>query len=181
MLAGVAAGVAETLDADPSLVRIAWALLAILTGGIAFVVYIVMAIVVPEAPPDWAPYPPPVGSPPADTTEGDTAGAASAAGVAGAAGPATGAPGPGPAGAPPPSYWTSSREARRAARRARRDAREPGRGGLVVGLVLIVIGGAFLLREFVPWFDWRVWWPAGLIALGALFLVFALRPDRPAE
>ena len=33
MLAGVAAGVAETLDADPSLVRIAWALLAILTGG----------------------------------------------------------------------------------------------------------------------------------------------------
>ena len=47
--------------------------------------------------------------------------------------------------------------------------------------VLIVIGGAFLLREFVPWFDWRVWWPAGLIALGALFLVFALRPDRPAE
>ena len=35
MLAGVAAGVAETLDADPSLVRIVWALLAIFTGGIA--------------------------------------------------------------------------------------------------------------------------------------------------
>ncbi len=50
MLAGVAAGVAETLDADPSLVRILWAMLAIFTGGIAFVVYIVMAIVVPEAP-----------------------------------------------------------------------------------------------------------------------------------
>ncbi len=49
MLAGVAAGVAETLDADPSLVRILWALLAILTGGVAILVYIVMAIVVPEA------------------------------------------------------------------------------------------------------------------------------------
>ena len=49
MLAGVAGGVAEMLDADPSIVRIAWALLAILTGGIALVVYIVMAIVVPEA------------------------------------------------------------------------------------------------------------------------------------
>jgi phage shock protein PspC (stress-responsive transcriptional regulator) len=50
MLAGVAAGVAQALDADPSIVRVAWALLAILTGGIAFVVYIVMAIVVPEDP-----------------------------------------------------------------------------------------------------------------------------------
>ena len=50
MLAGVAAGVADYLDIDPSLIRIIWALLAILTGGIALVVYIVMAIVVPEAP-----------------------------------------------------------------------------------------------------------------------------------
>jgi phage shock protein C len=53
MLAGVAAGVAEALDADPSLVRIAWALLTIFTGGIAFLVYVVMAIVVPIAPPGY--------------------------------------------------------------------------------------------------------------------------------
>ena len=50
MLTGVAGGVAETLDADPSLIRIVWALLVILTGGIALIVYIVMAIVVPERP-----------------------------------------------------------------------------------------------------------------------------------
>ena len=48
MLAGVAGGLAELWDADPSLVRILWALLVPLTGGIALVVYIVMAIVVPE-------------------------------------------------------------------------------------------------------------------------------------
>ena len=47
MLAGVAGGVAEMLDADPSIIRIAWVLLIFLTGGIALVVYIVMAIVVP--------------------------------------------------------------------------------------------------------------------------------------
>jgi phage shock protein PspC (stress-responsive transcriptional regulator) len=174
MLAGVAAGVAETLDADPSLVRIAWALLAIFTGGIAVVVYIVMAIVVPEAPDDWRPAAAP-SAPPASSgapTEFDAPGAAAAA---------PGPPGSTPAGTPTPSYWAGSREERRAARRARRDAREPGRGGLVIGLVLVVIGGVFLLREFVPWFDWHVWWPVGLIVVGALFLIFALRPDRPAE
>ena len=48
MLAGVAGGLAETWGADPSLVRIIWALLVIFTGGIALLVYIVMAIVVPE-------------------------------------------------------------------------------------------------------------------------------------
>ena len=35
MLAGVAGGLAEMWDADPSLVRIIWALLVIFTGGIA--------------------------------------------------------------------------------------------------------------------------------------------------
>ena len=50
MLAGVAGGVAERLDADPSIIRVVWALLIILTGGLALVAYVVMAIVVPEAP-----------------------------------------------------------------------------------------------------------------------------------
>jgi phage shock protein C len=48
MLAGVAGGLAEMWGADPSLVRVLWALLVIFTGGIALIVYIVMAIVVPD-------------------------------------------------------------------------------------------------------------------------------------
>ena len=48
MLAGVAGGLAEMWGADPSLVRIIWALLVVFTGGVALLVYIVMAIVVPE-------------------------------------------------------------------------------------------------------------------------------------
>ena len=38
MLAGVAGGLAEMWDADPSLVRIVWALLVFVTGGFAFLV-----------------------------------------------------------------------------------------------------------------------------------------------
>ena len=51
MLAGVAGGLAEMWGADPSLVRIIWALLVVFTGGVALLVYIVMAIVVPEQSP----------------------------------------------------------------------------------------------------------------------------------
>ena len=50
MLAGVAGGLAELWGADPSLVRVIWALLVVFTGGVALIVYIVMALVVPEEP-----------------------------------------------------------------------------------------------------------------------------------
>ncbi len=177
MLAGVAAGVADALDADPSIVRVAWVLLAILTGGIAFVVYIVMAIVVPEGP---------GGATSADRSWGPAAGAGFAGGAAsapGGASPPDPQSAPGDAGStvtPPTTAWVHDRETRRAEGRARRAAGDPGRGGLVAGLVLIVIGGFFLIREFVPWFDWQLWWPIGLIGLGLLLLVFALRPGRPS-
>ena len=85
-----------------------------------------------------------------------------------------------PSGAPP-TYWTDERETRRAARRARRASGQPGRSGLVAGAILIVIGAFFLVREFVPWFDWNLWWPIGLIGLGALLLIVALSPGRSSD
>jgi phage shock protein PspC (stress-responsive transcriptional regulator) len=50
ILGGVAAGLADYLNADPALVRIAWAILVPLTGGAALVAYIVAWVVVPEEP-----------------------------------------------------------------------------------------------------------------------------------
>lgn len=47
---GVAGGVAEWLRIDPSLVRVAWVVLALLTAGMAALVYLVMWAVVPEEP-----------------------------------------------------------------------------------------------------------------------------------
>jgi phage shock protein C len=109
MLAGVAGGLAEHWDADPSLIRILWALLIILTGGIALVVYIVMAIVVPED---------------LDFPVGTTASAAVSPSMASPV-PAEAAP----AGVPPVSPGHSDpRAARRTARDARRAARRERRG-----------------------------------------------------
>lgn len=50
VIGGVAAGLATYLNADPALIRIAWALLVVVTGGAALIVYIVCWIVVPEEP-----------------------------------------------------------------------------------------------------------------------------------
>jgi phage shock protein PspC (stress-responsive transcriptional regulator) len=50
IIGGVAAGVAEWINADPALIRIAWALLVPITGGAALLAYIVAWVVIPEAP-----------------------------------------------------------------------------------------------------------------------------------
>ena len=50
ILGGVAGGVADYFDMDPSIVRVVWAVLALVTGGIFLVLYIVMWIIVPEGP-----------------------------------------------------------------------------------------------------------------------------------
>jgi phage shock protein C len=169
MLAGVAGGLAELWDADPSLVRIVWALLVVLTGGIALVVYIVMAIVVPEEPDD-VPYVPAAPGTPADA--GSTP-----------VGPAFAAPPPASAG--PPVDWRSNRASAREQRRAARAARRGERGtdgrtaSIVVGGILILVGVVFLVRQYLPEIDWDYLWPIALVAIGVLVVLSALRSDRP--
>jgi phage shock protein C len=163
MLAGVAGGVAEMLDADPSIIRIVWALLVFLTGGIALLVYVVMAIVVPERPEGM-----PIGSPwrPGGGT------------------PDPGAPTP-DAGPVPDGGWRAPdgstvpmAAAAPGAGRRRRDPADRARGGVVVGLLFILIGGVFLIRQLVPAFDVGLWWPTVAIGVGILLVVVALLPPR---
>lgn len=146
MLAGVAGGLAEMWDADPALIRIVWALLVIFTGGVALLVYIVMAIVVPEAD----------GTFPARS-----------------AAPAGSTDAPLPAGSgwatPPPS----SREARaeaNAARRAARAERGGVSGGMLLGGFLVLLGVFFLVREYLPNIDFDWFWPLVLVGLGVALL-----------
>ena len=50
MLTGLCAGLGEFLDIDPTLVRLAFALAFVATGGSVLLIYIVMALVVPPEP-----------------------------------------------------------------------------------------------------------------------------------
>ena len=154
MLTGVAGGVAEAVDADPSLIRVVWAVLVFLTGGLALVVYIVMAIVVPERP-EGMPLPTAtasVASNPGDIPEG------SWVAPDGSTVPMAASPAPGHAG--------------------HRDPMDRTRGGLIAGLVLILLGSFFLVRQFVPSIDLGLWWPVVAIGLGVLLIVLALVPSR---
>lgn len=50
MLFGVCGGLGEYLNTDPTIVRILWVILAISSFGIALLLYLIMAVIVPEEP-----------------------------------------------------------------------------------------------------------------------------------
>ena len=155
MLAGVAGGLAEMWGADPSLVRVIWALLVIFTGGIALLVYIVMALVVPEEPVVEAEAQALVATPP---------------------------PGAGPDWTPPTDPGAArqaAREERAAARRASGGNRSTFPASVILGGFLIILGVFFLAREFLPQIDFDWFWPLVLVGLGILLVATALR--RPSE
>ena len=131
VLGGVAAGVANYLNADPALVRIAWAILVPLTGGAALLAYLVAWVVMPEAPAPASRVLDPDGSV-IEVGQSREVDAPSA-----------------PAG--------------------------EGNGALIVGLILIGAGLWFLLREYLPAFDWGMVWPIILIGIGGLILVTSSR------
>jgi len=154
MLAGVAGGLAEMWDADPSLVRVIWALLVIFTGGIALLVYIVMAIVVPEDDGSYRPT---------------TAAAPTKATFAGEA----------PTGSAPfNDQAQTARDARAEARATRRAARTERGGGLSAGVILggflILLGLFFLVRQYLPQIDFDWFWPLVLVGLGVALVVSAM-------
>ena len=88
VIGGVAAGLADYLNADPAFVRIAWAVLVPLTGGAAFLAYLVAWAVVPEAP--ITPYA--SSSLPPATGDGDAAATAAGAPATYASPPPAAAP-----------------------------------------------------------------------------------------
>lgn len=175
MLAGVAGGLAELWDADPSLVRVVWVILVPLTGGFALLAYVIMALVVPEeedervayaqpAAPSSSPQSPPPASPAGVETPPPADGVSPA--------PVT----PLAASSPPPDWRSARREARAARRAARRDHRGgPGSIGVLIGALLVIAGIYFLVREYIPDIDLNWLWPAALIVLGVVVLLAALR------
>jgi phage shock protein PspC (stress-responsive transcriptional regulator) len=158
MLFGVAGGMARYLDIDPSIVRIVWALLAI-AGGAGILLYIVAAIVIPEAPAGWAPSAASGGQDASGSAAHGVAGPSDATGASDASGASATTGGSGPA-------WGY---------RAGIDRRERGGGAVILGLALVGLGAWFLLQRFVPQIDSDLLWPVVLLVLGGALVLGALR------
>jgi phage shock protein PspC (stress-responsive transcriptional regulator) len=166
-LAGVAGGMAEYLEIDPTVVRILWIIVGIASGGLALIAYIILALVIPPAP--WAAAPGPGGW----STPGAPAGWSGApsetpssapSGTAGWSAPPS-APGWNPQWSPAPQPA--------APRRA--DTRGLG-AAAIIGVVLIVFGAVALADAALPgWAFGAILGPAVILALGAALLVSSVR------
>jgi phage shock protein C len=204
MLAGVAGGVAERFDLDPSLVRVLWVVLVFVSGGLFLLLYIAMALVVPEAPGGadrWAAWgsqnAPGPGAVPGWGSTGAAAGSTTGSTSGGAAGPpadaqafasATPPVSDGPAGSeppagsdtppagagptPPPASWGGPWPGYRPHERHRGS----GRGAVIAGIILVLVGGYLLLRAAIPQVDLGAFWPLVLVGVGIALLVGSIRP-----
>ncbi len=158
VIAGVCGGLAIRFALDPSLVRILWVVVTLVTGVFPLLVlYVIMAAIVPEEPGGFA------GAWPSPTPPGAATGPSDA--------PIADAP---PPAAPSPTWYQGSPGAA-PGRRERRD-RDP-LPAAIGGLVLVALGVYFLLRDRIT-VDWGVVGAAGLVALGAVVILAALRPRR---
>jgi phage shock protein C len=158
VVAGVCGGLAARLALDPSLVRVLWVVVALVTAVFPMLVlYVVMAVIVPEEPGGFA------GVGPSPTLPDAAPGPLDE----------TGAGAPIPAASPPTWYQGST-----GGRRARREGRErDSLPAAIGGLVLVALGVYFLVRDRIA-VDWGVVGAAGLVALGAVVILAALRPRR---
>ncbi|HEY4720429.1 MAG TPA: PspC domain-containing protein [Anaerolineae bacterium] len=144
MIGGVCGGLGAYFSIDPTLVRLAFVLLAVF-GGSGVLIYFIMWIIVPE--------------------EGRTTGtpneimhdnAQEMASRARELGQSFGASSDGSS-----TPHTANRN-----------------GGLFVGIALIVLGGMFLLQNFVR-INFNLLWPGALILIGLLMLSTQFRKPRP--
>jgi phage shock protein PspC (stress-responsive transcriptional regulator) len=162
-IGGVAAGTAAYFDIDPSISRVLWLLLAIFTGGAFLIVYLVMWAVVPDEP--WEPGAVGAATATASLTAPE-AGGDRATGTDEQAADQADEPAGSPATAPADasSTWSKSVEV----------SGGPG-PHVIFGVILILIGGWFLAQQFLPWLNFGMLWPIGLVVVGVIILAAALR------
>jgi phage shock protein PspC (stress-responsive transcriptional regulator) len=148
MISGVASGLAEYFDVDPTLVRLVF-VIAALINGIGIFVYIVMSFIVPsgEAEPVRENV---AGEEPVDMTNTPRD----------------------EIQAPTEPSPTGAQEERHFGEWRHREQRHTW-----AGLILIALGVLFLAQNMglLWWWNWRLFWPAVLIGVGALLLTRQLR------
>jgi phage shock protein C len=176
VIAGVCAGIGHRFGVEPSLVRLVWVVLGVLTGVFPMLVlYVLLAVVLPDATTPVHPVASFRPSPPLPSDRGVPG--ATPEHPYGPPPPDYARPGVPPAPSPasawnatsPPGWGPTVRPAARAPRRAGRD------GSFLFGAVLLGLGALFLLRELLR-VDWDLVWPILLLGVGGWLVFRASRP-----
>ncbi len=189
MMTGVCGGMAEYSDLDPVLVRLLWVLAAIFSGGMAIIVYAVMAVITPSAARSGAGFEAPAAPagtagdtatpmPPDAAASPETADDATPPATSEAAAPAETAddaatPAPlDPAASDTEPSAGASPPAAPAEPQPRASAPAPARrwkSGSIFGVILVVVGGIALIDSLGMFAFFNPWnlWPLILIGIGA--------------
>lgn len=138
MIGGVAGGIAEYFEIDPTIVRILF-VLAVFFGGGGFIAYIILWIIVPEKP-----YIFPGMDQNQSTAQNNFTSAEQ----------------------PSSSGEEKTSESQSAFNYAAFQQQQKSNSSSIAGIVLIVIGALFLLNNFIPRFSFGDFWPFILIAIG---------------
>jgi phage shock protein PspC (stress-responsive transcriptional regulator) len=150
-IAGVASGLAEYFDLDPSLIRVFW-VLSIFVGGVGVFAYIAMAIIVPLEPEEGLM----TAGPGTGDLPGDSASTQKTGSTVGA-----------------PTDWHSMAADHRHA------SRGTGRATTWFGIILMLFGALALVDAVLPaWADsGRFLWPAFILGIGALLVASGVRRE----
>jgi phage shock protein C len=163
MLGGVAAGLAEYFDVDPTIVRLVF-VLSIFAGGAGFIAYIIMWIVVPQGP--FVPYDMSSNIPPQNQGTGTNPetgpGAQTNPESQGASGPSAGsAPNTEPNNDPVSDYFHSVKK-------------QKEKRGITFGIILVVFGLFLLADSMMPGIHFHDIFPIALMVAGVIILLNAI-------
>jgi phage shock protein C len=152
IIGGVCGGLAEYLDIDPTIVRLAW-ILSAFAGGFGLLAYLVAWLIIPVQPgqerdDDWHW---------ANRVRQDVE------------------PGGTIPDVDPTTVQDGTSEPRHEVVRTRANREN---GPRTLGIVLVALGGFLLLRNLMPWWGWGRFWPLALVLLGAWIILTAVRGER---
>jgi phage shock protein C len=158
MLGGVAGGLAEYFDIDPTIVRLIF-VLSIFVGGAGIIAYIIMWIVVPQGP--YAPYNmntniPPQNQEPATGTDSNSSTGGNTSAESETA-PKTDTP-----PHPNPDYSQSHKNRHE-------------KSGITFGIVLVIFGIFLLANNMIDRLHFHDIFPVALIVLGIGLLINAIK------
>jgi phage shock protein PspC (stress-responsive transcriptional regulator) len=158
MIGGVAAGVGEYFDVDPTIVRLIF-VLSVFVGGAGIIAYIIMWIIVPQGP--YPPYNMNTNTPPQNREPGGGSDSNSAVG-----GDSTPGPGTAPKTETPPDQDFNYSHSYK---------KQNEKHGITFGIVLVVFGIFFLSMNMIPMIHFHDIFPLALIVLGVGLLINAIK------